>query len=130
VIILDQQHHARDEWRPGVVTRMRVSAVSGTTQLCIFEQWCDPGCGAPTHLHAVEEVLTVLDGQAEVWLGDERSAMIAGQSLIVPAGHKHGFRNTGQNTLHVQATLAAPIFEAAFDDAREVSRRWLPQPKA
>ena len=112
MIILDpQQHSPPDEWRPGVMTRMRVSAVAGSTQLCIFEQWCDPGCGAPTHLHAVEEVLTVLDGQ----------------SLIVPAGIKHGFRNTGTTTLHVQAILAAPIFEAAFDDARETSRRWLPQ---
>ena len=128
MIILDpQQHSPPDEWRPGVMTRMRVSAVAGSTQLCIFEQWCDPGCGAPTHLHAVEEVLTVLEGQAEAWLGDERSPMTAGQSLIVPAGIKHGFRNTGTTTLHVQAILAAPIFEAAFDDARETSRRWLPQ---
>jgi quercetin dioxygenase-like cupin family protein len=127
VIIVDQQDNAREEWRTGVLTRMRVSAVTGSAQLCIFEQWCDPGCGAPTHLHAVEEILTVLAGQAEVWLDDERSALKAGQSLIVPAGRKHGFRNTGDVTLHVQATLAAPIFEAAFDDARETSRRWLPQ---
>ena len=129
MIIVDQLRHAREEWRPGVATRMRVSAVTGTAQLCIFEQWCDPGCGAPTHLHAVEEVLTVLQGQAEAWLGDEKSPMTAGHSLIVPAGIKHGFRNTGDTTLHVQATLAAPIFEAAFEDAREVSRRWLPQVK-
>lgn len=127
MIIVDQQRHAREEWRPGVVTRMRVSAVTGTAQLCIFEQWCDPGCGAPTHLHAVEEVLTVLEGEAEVWLGDEKATMSAGQSLVVPAGRKHGFRNIGTAPLHVQAILAAPIFEAAFDDARETSRRWLPQ---
>jgi quercetin dioxygenase-like cupin family protein len=126
MIIVDPQHHAREEWRPGVRTGMRVSAVTGTVQLCIFEQWCDPGCGAPTHLHAVEEILTVLDGRAEVWLGEERATLAAGQSVVVPAGRKHGFRNTGEATLHVQAVLAAPIFEAAFDDAREVSRRWLP----
>jgi quercetin dioxygenase-like cupin family protein len=129
VIIVDQRH-AREQWRPGVLTRMRVSAAAGTAQLCIFEQWCDPGCGAPTHLHAVEEILTVLAGQAEVWLGDERASLAAGQSLVVPAGRKHGFRNAGTSILHVQATLAAPIFEAAFDDAREVSRRWLPQTSA
>lgn len=127
MIIVDAQRHQREEWRPGVMTRMRVSAVAGSVQLCIFEQWCDPGCGAPTHLHAVEEILTVLAGEAEVWLGEERSPMTVGQSLVVPAGVKHGFRNTGAQTLHVQATLAAPIFEAAFDDARETSRRWLPR---
>jgi mannose-6-phosphate isomerase-like protein (cupin superfamily) len=71
-------------------------------------------------------VLTVLDGEAQIWIEDERATLTAGQSMIVPAGRKHGFRNTGGGMLHVQATLAAPIFEAAFDDKAEVSRRWVP----
>jgi mannose-6-phosphate isomerase-like protein (cupin superfamily) len=100
--------------------------VTGAAQLCVFEQWCDPGCGAPTHLHAVEEVLSVLIGEAEMWVGEERATVTTGQSVVVPAGRPHGFRNTGTGTLHVQAVLAAPIFEAAFEDARETSRRWLP----
>ena len=124
--ILDHARQSSEEWRPGVLTRMRVSAVTGAVQLCVFEQWCGPDKGAPTHLHAVEEVLTVLDGQAEFWLEDWRATLHSGQSMIVPAGRRHGFRNSGVGILHVQATLAAPIFEAAFDDQREVSRRWLP----
>ena len=128
--VIDHARQAQEEWRPGVTTRMRVSAVSGARQLCVFEQWCAPGKGAPTHLHAVEEVLTVLEGQAEFWIADQEQTLTAGQSMIVPAGVKHGFRNTGAGTLHVLATLAAPIFEAAFDDAREVSRRWLPEQRA
>ena len=128
--VIDHARQAQEEWRPGVTTRMRVSAVSGARQLCVFEQWCAPGKGAPTHLHAVEEVLTVLEGQAELWIADQEEILTSGQSMIVPAGVKHGFRNTGAGTLHVLATLAAPIFEAAFDDAREVSRRWLPEQRA
>ena len=128
--VIDHARQAQEEWRPGVTTRMRVSAVSGARQLCVFEQWCAPGKGAPTHLHAVEEVLTVLEGQAELWIADQEETLTSGQSMIVPAGVKHGFRNTGAGTLHVLATLAAPIFEAAFDDAREVSRRWLPEQRA
>ena len=124
--IVDHERQPREEWRAGVLTRMRVSAVTGAMQLCVFEQWCAPGCGAPTHLHAVEEVLSVLDGQAEFWIDDERAAVSAGQSMVVPAGRRHGFRNTGSTTLHVQATLAAPIFEASFDDRNEISRRWVP----
>jgi mannose-6-phosphate isomerase-like protein (cupin superfamily) len=128
--IVDHAREPREEWRPGVLTRMLCSAVTGARQLCLFEQWCEPGRGAPTHLHAVEEVLTVVDGEAEFWLGDGGSMLTRGQSVIVPAGLKHGFRNVGSGVLHVRATLAAPIFEAAFDDAREVSRRWLPAPGA
>jgi quercetin dioxygenase-like cupin family protein len=128
VIVIDPQSHAREEWRPGVRTRMRISALTGAAQLCIFEQWCDAGCGAPTHLHAVEEVLTILDGNAEVWVESETAVLQAGQSAVIPAGRKHGFRNVGSGSLHVQAVLAAPMFEAAFDDARETPRRWLPRP--
>ena len=128
--IVDFANLPDEEWRAGVMTRMRVSAINGAKQLCIFEQWCAPGRGAPTHLHAVEEVLTVLEGQAEVWVEEELSALSAAQSVVVPAGHKHGFRNTGASTLHVQAILAAPIFEATFDDRNEITRRWVPVRRA
>jgi mannose-6-phosphate isomerase-like protein (cupin superfamily) len=124
--IMDHARQEREEWRPGVLTQMQVSAVTGSVQLCVFQQWCDPGKGAPTHLHAVEEVLTVLEGEAEFWLEDERMKVTAGQSMIVPAGRKHGFRNIGKGTLHTQAILASPIFEAAFDDKTETPRRYVP----
>jgi quercetin dioxygenase-like cupin family protein len=124
--IIDHERQSKEEWRPGVMTRMQVSALTGAVQLCVFQQWCDPGKGAPTHLHAVEEILTVFAGHAEMWIEDERTKLTAGQSILVPAGRKHGFRNIGTDTLHVQATLAAPIFEASFDDAKEISRRYVP----
>ena len=124
--IVDHERQSREQWRAGVMTRMRVSAIAGAVQLCIFEQWCEPGCGAPTHLHAVEEVLTVLEGQAEFWIENEREAVSAGQSVIVPAGRHDGFRNTGAAVLHVQSTLAAPIFEASYQNQNEISRRWVP----
>jgi quercetin dioxygenase-like cupin family protein len=124
--IVDQKTQPTEEWRPGVLTRMQMSARTGAGQLCIFQQWCAPGAGAPTHFHTVEEVLTVIEGQAELWVGDEREIVSAGQSVFVPAGSRHGFRNSGVSTLHVQATLASPIFEALFEGQTEVTRRWLP----
>jgi len=124
--VVDHASQPKDQWRPGVMTRMVASAATGTSQLAIFEQWCDPGLGAPAHLHAVEEVLTVLEGEAMVWVEDERRQLSAGQSAVIPAGRKHGFHNTGTRILRVQAILASPVFEAAYDDARETPRRWLP----
>lgn len=124
---VDLEKAVIEEWRPGVRTRMLASAASGAAQLCMFEQWCDPGHGAPTHLHAVEEVLHVIAGQAAVWIGDDRATLTDGQLVVVPAGRKHGFSNTGAGTLHIASTLAAPVFEAAYDDKRETPRRWLPR---
>jgi mannose-6-phosphate isomerase-like protein (cupin superfamily) len=116
--------NARETWRPGVETRMLVSAGNGAAQLCIFEQWVAPGVGAPTHWHPVEEVLTVLEGEAEMWLDQQRVIVSAGQSLIVPARRMHGFRNSGNLALHLHAVLASPIFEATPEGATEPVRRW------
>ncbi len=113
-----------EHWRPGVETRMVVSAISGAAQLCIFEQWVAPGAGAPTHSHPVEEVLTVREGEAEMWIDEDRAVLTSGQSLIVPAGRKHGFRNSGTAPLHIHAVLASPVFEAMMEGTAEMTRRW------
>lgn len=115
----------REQWRAGVETRMHVSARNGAAQLCIFEQWVEPMVGAPTHWHSVEEVLTAIAGRAEMWIDDEHSVLTAGQSLIIPAHRKHGFRNVGNEPLHIHAVLASPIFEATFDGPAGLVRRWL-----
>jgi mannose-6-phosphate isomerase-like protein (cupin superfamily) len=57
-----------------------------------------PGLGAPIHSHAVEEVLEVIEvieGTAEIWLGKESAIVKPNQSVLVPAGARHGFRNLG-----------------------------------
>lgn len=113
-----------EHWRPGVETRMLVSASNGATQLCIFEQWMAPGTGAPTHFHPVEEVLTVREGEAEMWLDQEHIIVSEGQSLLVPARRLHGFRNSGAATLHIHAVLASPVFEATMEGVTGAVRRW------
>src|SRR5262249_31484828 len=124
--IFDVNQQPSEQRRTGVTTRMKVSAANRATQLCMFEQWCDPGHGAPNHLHAVEEVLCVREGQADVWIDEQHVTLTSGQLVIVPAGRKHGFSNTGETVLHIESTLAAPVFEAAYEDKRETPRRWLP----
>jgi quercetin dioxygenase-like cupin family protein len=124
MIVVDIRDMPPEQWRPGVETRMLVSASNGAAQLCIFEQWIAPGTGAPTHSHPVEEVLTVREGEAEMWLDEERVTVSAGQSLTVPAGRKHGFRNSGTATLHIHAVLASAVFEATMEGATDAVRRW------
>ena len=124
MIVVDVRDMLPEQWRLGVETRMLVSASNGAAQLCIFEQWIAPGAGAPTHTHPVEEVLTVREGEAEMWMDDARVIVSAGQSLIVPAERLHGFRNSGTVTLHIHAVLASPVFEATMEGATETVRRW------
>lgn len=121
---ITHQDDVWEAWRPGVESRMLVSARNGGTQLCIFEQFVAPGVGAPTHSHPVEEVLSVREGEAEMWIEEERVIVSTGQSLIVPAGRLHGFRNCGTSRLHLHAVLASPIFEAMPEGAAGPVRRW------
>ena len=124
--LIDHETQPLEQWREGVMTLMRVSALVKSAQLCIFEQFCDPGLGAPIHLHAVEEVLEVMDGEAEITLRGENLTLRANQLIVIPAGARHGFRNIGSGILKVRATLASPIFEASYDNRAEQSRRWIP----
>ena len=122
--LLKHDEQPIETWRPGVLTRMRTSEANGASRLTIFEQWVAPGQGAPTHWHPVEEVLTVLSGEADIWFEGNRQHAAAGCSALVPAGVRHGFANTGSEELHMLAILAAPIFEAHFEDGQSVARRW------
>ena len=125
--------HVRDAdqpleiWREGVETRMFVSAQTGSHQLTMFEQWCVPGAGAPEHVHAVEEVLRVLSGRAEIRVGVDRYSVQSGESVIIPAGVEHGFTNTGADTLHTLAVLASPVFEVHYTASSRDDRRWTPK---
>jgi quercetin dioxygenase-like cupin family protein len=127
MLIVRDDERPLDAWRSGVDTRMLVSSQTGAGQLTVFEQHCEPGHGAPSHIHAVEEVLRILAGRAEVWVGEERLAVEAGCSVIIPAGAVHGFTNVASETLRVLAILAAPIFEAHYTDDGRDSRRWGPR---
>ena len=118
------QNASPEDWRPGVVTRMMVSARTGASQLCIFEQWVEPGAGAPMHDHPVEEVLRVLAGIARVTLNGETASVAAGQAILVPPHSPHAFVNDGPAQLHLQVTLASAVFEARQSDTSEVERRW------
>ena len=111
-------------WRPGVRTRMYASAAAGSAQLVVFEQWCDPGHGAPRHWHSVEEVLRVLAGEAHIFVAGEEATVLPGTSVIIPAGVEHGFTNSGTGELHTQAILAAPVFEAHYVESDSTSYRW------
>ena len=121
--IVDHNEAAEVPWRPGYrrfTLAGREHGVACSASYSVIE----PGAGAPTHTHPVEEVLTVREGEAEMWMDDQRITVLAGQSLVVPANRVHGFRNSGTVTLHIHAVLAAPVFEAMVEGEKEMTRRW------
>ena len=101
------EHEPRVAWRPGVETRIHVSASRGSTALCVMEQWCAPRAGAPIHTHSVEEVIAVIAGAADVWIDGVTEHVDAGGAIVIPPESRHGFQNAGDGELHTLAIFAS-----------------------
>lgn len=103
--IVDHEHAAEVPWRPGY-RRFTLAGpeqgVSCSASLSVIE----PGAGAPTHFHdAADEVITVLDGTLEMWIGDERLLVGANHTVALPAGVPHGFVAAGPGPARILAFL-------------------------
>lgn len=106
-----------EEWRPGVLTRLRASAGLGAERVCAFEQWAEPGTGAPRHCHpAVEELVLILAGAGRFELDGTEEDVCGGDTVVVRPGVWHGFVNTGDETLHVLAVFSSARPTAVYAD--------------
>ena len=106
-----------EEWRPGVVTRLRASAALGAERLCVFEQWSQPGTGAPRHLHPEdEELILVLSGRGSLELDGRQEGLEAGDTVVLPPGVWHGLLNTSEETLHTLAVFSSPRPAVVYAD--------------
>jgi quercetin dioxygenase-like cupin family protein len=69
----------------------------------------EPGQEHASHAHAGQDKLYfVLEGHAEICIGDEAAAVTAGAAAFAPSGVLHSIRNTGAGRLIVLAVLAPP----------------------
>ena len=55
----------------------------------------EPGAEVPKHTNAVEHEQYVLEGEYTVGVGDDEYEVEAGDSLLIPAGTVHWYRNEG-----------------------------------
>jgi mannose-6-phosphate isomerase-like protein (cupin superfamily) len=91
----------------------------------LCEMWVDPGGGVPPHMHPrMEERFTVVEGRAEFLAGRRWVGAGAGETVVVPAGTRHAYRNRGSVVAHVRclATPPDPGLEGFLTDAAALSR--------
>jgi quercetin dioxygenase-like cupin family protein len=53
----------------------------------------EPGARVPRHTNEVEHEQFVVEGEYEVGIGEETHTVSAGDSLLIPAGVEHWYRN-------------------------------------
>ncbi len=54
----------------------------------------DPRSTVPTHQHPHEQLGLVLDGELELWVGDDRRTLRRGDMYVIPPNVPHGAATT------------------------------------
>jgi quercetin dioxygenase-like cupin family protein len=95
-----------------VPTHVGTGAASSSTVYMEVE----PGCRIGRHVDSAEELLLVLEGEAEVVLGNERQRLDAGAVALAPAMVPHDCRNVGSRPLRLLGFFSSSAVLTRHDD--------------
>jgi quercetin dioxygenase-like cupin family protein len=83
---------AHPEWFPGTVHQQRMNDPEVPEGIELIAVWFDPGSRTRPHVHPVDQVLQVVEGEGVVATETEKRIIRPGDWVVVPAGvwHWHG----------------------------------------
>lgn len=87
---------------------------NASTATVYFE--LEPGARLGMHTDSAEELLLVLEGDAEATVGDEQARAHAGTIVTVPAMEPHDIRNVGEGALRVLGFFSSSTVVATFEE--------------
>lgn len=96
-----------------------LDATSGAASTAVVYFEVEPGYHCGAHSHSAEEVLLVLEGEAEAVVGEERGRLRMGGVALAPAHISHDLHNVGEDTLRVVGFFPSAAVVTVF--AKEVS---------
>ena len=111
----------RLDFRPGMGMWWEITRSTEDTSGELFEatNWGEPRMpGPPVHVHpTAEESYEVIEGELEVFMNGNWSAVRAGEKATVPAGVAHSVRNASDEPVRlVNIHKPAQRFESFFRD--------------
>ena len=101
---------------PGVTRQEIVNRETGAGAISLSYLTIAPGAAVRVHHHKVEEAMLIVAGEGLGVLGDERFPVKANETVLAPAGVKHGFINTGSVPMIVTGNFPAVDIEIIFDE--------------
>ena len=88
---------------------------TGAGQLTVIDVALVPGKGHNFHKHPdQEELLLIVAGEVEQWIGEEKRILKAGDSAFVPADVVHASFNAGSGEARIAAILGPCIGEVGY----------------
>ncbi len=98
-----------------VVNRLEPKA-SGCTTFVVMDVTLDPGGMHNFHKHVdQDEIIIVLKGKVEQWVGQNKQILEAGDSAFVPKNTVHGSFNTFNEPVSLQVVLAPAQGESGYE---------------
>ena len=88
---------------------------TGTMNTAVVYFELEPGCRLGSHTDSAEEILLILEGEAEATVGDEQARVSAGDMAAVPAMVPHALRNVGDETVRVAGFFSSNVVVSTFD---------------
>jgi quercetin dioxygenase-like cupin family protein len=91
------------------------SALTGTTLLTLVRVTMRPGTGHRFHHHPErEEIIYVVDGVAEQWVGTEKRRLKAGECAFIPKKVVHAIFNSSKKPMTFLAILSPAKAKGPF----------------
>jgi quercetin dioxygenase-like cupin family protein len=94
---------------------LALSASDGSPNTVVYLE-VDPGKRIPLHTHTADEVFVVLQGTGVVTAGDRQWHATEGAIVVAPAFARHGWENTGTDTLKLVGFFGANVLIHEFDE--------------
>ncbi len=88
---------------------------SGTKNTAVVYFELEPGYTLGTHTDSAEEILLILEGTAEVSVGDEQGRVSAGDMARGPAMVPHALGNVGEEVVRVVGFFSSNVVASTFD---------------
>lgn len=112
----------------------RVLWTGARTQLVVMT--IPPGGEIGEEVHEdIDQILTFVSGTGEALIEGERQEVTQGDLVVVPAGTRHNFRNSGPNPLVLYTVYGPPehadgVVHATMEEADEAEEAGHDQPVA
>jgi quercetin dioxygenase-like cupin family protein len=81
------------------IYRKSLSALAFPSRFKASLTLAKPGGEFPEHADPYTHIFYIIEGEGEAWVEEEKIIWRNGTALTVPAGKKHGYRNTGKTDL-------------------------------
>ena len=110
--ILRRADAETSEGYPGIPRATLVGPQHGSQSLWVGHLEIAPGATVTTHIHPdTEEAMVIVEGELEAVLGDEVVILGPGDTVLAPAGIKHGFVNRSSEKAALLAVFPKTEFQ-------------------